>query len=84
VSQNVPKKTSSTEMLYNNASLMRNTKTSNSSYVYTKNAPQRYSSASNQKKGVSPSNVQVKHSTSSHHSATQQYSAEEAEGKEFA
>jgi hypothetical protein len=59
---------------------MRNTKTSNSSYVSTKNAPQRYSSASNQKKGVSPSNVQAKHSTSSHHSVTQQYSAEEAEG----
>jgi hypothetical protein len=80
VSQNVPKKTSSTETLYNNASLMRNTKTSNSSYVSTKNAPQRYSSASNQKKGVSPSNVQAKNSTSSQHSATHQYSAEEAEG----
>ncbi len=80
VSQNIPKKTSSTETLYNNASLMRNTKTSNSSYVSTKNAPQRYSSASNQKKGVSPSNVQAKNSISFQHSATQQYSAEEAEG----
>lgn len=80
MSQNVPKKTSSTEGLYNNASIIRNTKTSNSSYVSTKNVPQRYSSASNQKKGVSPCNVQPKHSTSSQHSTTQQYTSEEAEG----
>jgi hypothetical protein len=80
VSQNVSKKTSSTEGLYNNASIIRNTKTSNSSYISTKNVPQRYSSASNQKKGVSPCNIQPKHSTSSQHSAIQQYTSEEAEG----
>lgn len=53
----------------NNPSVFRNTKTSYSSYVSSKNAP-RYSSAENQKKPVSNYISQKYSSSSMHHSSS--------------